>query len=222
MYYTTKSIWLWNDKRPGSNFLKGIDQHQEAVALAPANMTTGWTVAKTASGSYCSVTASVTVAAANFTTTFKPDDGLTTAVGEGWVFGPYTGVFAQSTMTFQANMIGTNISSQQGRIFWRLWRANDVVGTSPTLVTPVVQQTPIGVVLANGSLRLSSSYTMTQPLSLANEYLFLEAAWGITTAAGANAANALFQRGSGSFFKFNGVYEDNTIFIVGDDMPGYA
>jgi hypothetical protein len=44
----------------------------------------------------------------------------------------------------------------------------------------------------------------------------------ITTAAGATAANALFRRGSGSFFKFNGVYEDNTVFIVGDDMPGYA
>ena len=60
---------------------------------------------------------------------------------------------------------------------------------------------------------------MTSSLSMKDEYLVLEVAWGITTAGTANGSNYIFRQGSGSFFR-TGPYEDNTFVMLSDDNIG--
>lgn len=221
MYYVTKSIYLGPRKALGSNFLQGQDAHgggytAGAYSLATANTNTIWTVAKNASGSYSYMTASVT--ATVFNTIVKPFGTTLAATGSGWVFGPYTGVFAQNTMSFQIDYVATTANAQQGLISYRLWRANTIAGGGASLITPTYRKTNI-IAGSTGGNRVSGSWLMTSSLSMKNEYLVLEVAWGITTAGGANGCNYVFRQGSGSFFR-TGPYEDNTFVPLSDDNIG--
>jgi hypothetical protein len=223
MYYVSKSIWLGGSKPEGSNFLFSPDPHgggYDSYSMTPTSTTTIWTVAKNASGSYSYMTASATSTV--FTTLVKPFGTAltTTTAGPGFVFGPYTGVFAQATMSFQVDVVATTVSSQQGLITYRLWRANRN-GSGASLITPTYRKTTIGVprTAANGGDRISASFAPTSSLSMRNEYLVLEIAWGITTASGANNSNVIIRTGSGSFFK-TGPYEDNSFTITGGEEVG--
>ncbi len=220
MYYVSKSIYLSSSAYPGSTYLRGIDAHGSFVPydLRPANSNTSWTVAKNASGSYSWMSASS--AATVFTTTVKPNGPLATTRGPGWVFGPYTGVFSRNTMSFQINYAATTTNAQQGLVSYRLWRGSNPSGTGASLITPTYQKSSIIIVNATGN-RVTASYLMTSSLSMQNEYIFLETAWGITTAGGANGCNVIFRPGSGSFFR-TGPYEDNTFVMLSDDnISGY-
>lgn len=218
MYYTSKSVYLSSSVYPGSLYLAGRDPHcNPPTAYKPVPTTAIWTVAKNVSGSYSSMSGSAT--AIVFTSSFKPDGVLSTVVGEGWVFGPYTGVFAVATMSISLSYDATVVSAQQGRFFCRFWKASSLTTTDSSLITPSVLFSNVGTVTAGQGLVLSASYLLTSSLVMNNEYIFVENAWGITTAAGSSTANVRFLAGSASVFK-TGPFEDNTIFIVGDDMPG--
>lgn len=221
MYYVTKSIYLGPRKVLGSNFLQGQDAHgggytAGSYTLATANTNTIWTVAKNASGSYSAMTASVT--ATVFTAAPKLTFTALPAIGDGWIFGPYNGVFPRNTMSFQLDYVSTTVSAQAGLITYRLWRASNVAGSVASLITPTYQKTNIIAGTAGGN-RVSGSWAMTSSLSMQNEYLVLEVAWGITTASGANNSNYVFRAGSGSFFK-TGPFEDNSFIMLSDDNIG--
>lgn len=222
MYYVTKSIYLSSSLYPGSTYLRGVDPHGsfEPYYLIPVNSNTSWTVAKNVSGSYSYMSAST--AATVFTTTAKPNTtALNTTRGPGWVFGPYTGVFARNTMSFQLNYAATTVNAQAGLVTYRLWRGPDPTGTNASLITPTYQKTNIITVNTTGN-RVSASFIMTSSLSMTNEYLFLETAWGITTAGGSNGCNVILRAGSGSYFR-TGPFEDNTWVMLSDDnISGYV
>lgn len=221
MYYVSKSIWLGGSKPAGSNFLFSPDPHgggYTSYSMPPTNTTTIWTVAKNASGSYSYMTASATSTV--FTTLVKPfGTALATAIGPGFVFGPYTGVFAQATMSFQVDIVATTVSSQRGLMTYRLWRSN-LAGSAASLITPTYQKTSIGILktAGNGGERINASFAPTSSLSMRDEYLILEIAWGITTASGNNSSNVIVRTGSGSFFR-TGPFEDNTVILTGGDEP---
>lgn len=219
MYYISKSIYLTSSAytNPNSWYLKGIDTHQsQPTSYNTVPTTTIWTVAKTASGSYSSMTAS-TIATV-FGTANKPDGGLNPLVGEGWVFGPYTGVFAKDTMSLSMSFTTTQANNQAGRFTYRLWKASDVSGSNASLITPSKQYSSIGIITA---LRvITGSFILTNPVVMNNEYMFLETAWAITTQGGNPSCNIIFNAGSSSKL-ITGPFEDNTVFITGDDNPGY-
>lgn len=220
MYFVSRSIWLTGRKFLTGNYLLGNDTvggTGEAYTLATSNTNTIWTVAKNASGSYSYMTASAT--ATVFNTIVKPfGTTLDTARGPGWVFGPYTGVFPPNTMSFQLDYVSTTVNAQQGLISYRLWRASTIVGGGASLITPTYRKTNI-IAGSTGGNRVSGSWLMTSSLSMKDEYLVLEVAWGITTAGGANGCNYVFRQGSGSFFR-TGPYEDNTFVMLSDDNIG--
>jgi P2-related tail formation protein len=219
MLYATKSIWLTSSNAPASNYLLGLDAHFSLpTSQNPINSSTSWTVAKNASASYASITASS--AATNWSTVVKPDGTLSSTIGEGWVFGPYSGVFSQNTFSLQINVIATTVSSQAGKIQYRLWKASDVSGSNSSLITPTIQSTQTAAVIAGGALIFSSSFIMTSSVTFNNEYFFIEAAWAVTTAGGSNSSNVIFRAGSASFFT-TGQFEDNTFIMLSDDnAPG--
>ena|SRR6185503_4405647 len=223
MYFVSKSIWLDGTASAVSVYLRGIDMHYSSPTSAtPAPTTTAWTVGKTASASYCPMTASTTVGASTFTTVFKPDGGLSSTIGEGWCFGPYTGVFAKNTMSIVLNYVATTVNAQAGRVFFRIWKASDVSGSNSSLVTPTARSTQAQIIVDGGTTRLSASFIMTSSLFMNNEYLFLETAFGVTTAGGANGCDVVFRQGSGSVFT-TGPFENNTFVILSDDdNPGYV
>lgn len=225
MYYETKSIYLSSSVQPGSTYLTAVDAHGSLrpYSLRPTTFNLPrWTVAKNASGSRSSMTASVV--ATVFTTRQKPE-GTTflTTNGPGWVFGPYTGVFpytTNATMSVQFDYWASVVSAQQGRVQFRFWRANDLAGTGASILSPVIQ-TNIIVVNATGN-RTTGVFPLTSSLVLKDEYIFLEAAWAITTAAGSNTANVIFRAGSGSFIR-TGPFEDNTFIpLSDDDIAGFV
>lgn len=203
---------------PKSLYLIGVDTHfAQPTSYNPIPGTTIITVAKNSSASYCSFSASATSTAIAAAT--KPDGVLSTVVGEGWVFGPYTGVFTQNTMSISMSIDATTVSSQQGQFRFRIWKASDVSASNPILITPGARSTQIAAITAATNLILSASFAMTTSVTMNNEYLFVEAAWGITTAGGSNSADVRIRHGSASVFR-TGPFEDNTVFIVGDDNPG--
>ena len=221
MYYVSKSIYLSSSAYPGSTYLQGVDAHGSFVPynLNPANSNTSWTVARNASGSYSWMSASS--AATVFKTVVKPNGPLATTRGPGWVFGPYSGVFQQAMMSFQLNYAATTVNAQRGLVTYRLWRGPNQNGTGASLITPTYQKSSIIIVNATGNTT-TASYLMTSSLSMQNEYIFLETAWGITTAGRSNGCNVIFRPGSGSFFR-TGPYEDNTFIpLSDDDIAGYV
>lgn len=215
MYYVSKSIWLSSSRAPGSLYLDGVDPHQMTpLDLTPRPTNTIWTVAKRASGSYSSITSSTTSTA--FGTVIEPDETLSTVVGEGWVMGPYTGVFplgSKSTMSLFINVDATTANVQQGLFQWKLWKASDVIASNPVLITSNITKTQIGVVTTGTGLVLSGSFPLTQSIIMNNEYLYVVGAWAITTAGSSNFTNIRLRAGSGSYLK-TGPFEDNTVFII--------
>lgn len=215
MYYESKSLYLSSSRFPASNFLRAADAHQFPTAtINPVNTSTSWTVAKTASGSYSSMTAST--AATVFSTTIKPNETLNNTAGEGWISGPYLGVFAKNTMSVQWNVIATTVNSQQGHINYRIWKSTTPTCQTASLITPTVRKTNIGVLVSTGGLRVSGSFNMTGSVIMNNEYLVLETAWAITTAGGSNNSDVIVRAGSGSFLK-TGPFEDNTFILQNYD-----
>lgn len=200
---------------PGSVYLMGIDAHNAYVPYntRTAASTTTWTVAKNVSGSYSYMTAST--AATVFTTLVKPFGTTLTANPVGWVFGPYTGVFQQFPLSFTMSVNASTVNAQVGLLTYRIWRANSPGGSGASLITPTYRKTS-GVTLATTPRLISASFSLTSSLSMQNEYLVLECAWGITTAGGANGCNVIFNAGSSSFFR-TGPYEDNTFILTGGE-----
>ena len=223
MYYTTKSFWLTGSVSANGSFLDTVDRYYFPTSRSIASSGTGWTVAKTASGSYAPMTASVTVAATTFTTTIQPraiPDAVGTAVpADGWIFGPFAGTFAASPFKWQIEANGTTINSQAGYFQWKLWKSADVSGSSTTALTTGFQTSSLRAIAANGTY-FSGSFTPLTSIRCDNEYLILEMAWAITTAGGANGCNVIVQVGSSSWFN-TPAFEDNSLIILSDDNnPG--
>jgi len=223
MFYSSKKFWLTGSKYVGQNYLFGQDSLYVSINPPVADSTTGWTQAKVASGSYGEMTSSTIPASSVFTTAVKPDTtGLSSTNGDAWSLGPFTGVFLSSsgTWSFQMSIKGNN-TSMAGQLKYRIWKGPNANGSSATLLTNGLQSTTL-VTLNSVTTRFvtTGSFAPTSSIVFSNEYMFIQCAWAITTAGGANAASTSLGQGSASFLQ-TGPYEDNTfILFSNDDRPG--
>jgi hypothetical protein len=216
VYYVTKNIFLSSSNFPGSLYLLGADNDIESpTSQNPVPGTTTWTVAKLVSGSYMSMTAST--AATVGVEDPRPHADLSTVVGEGWCSGPYTGIFARSTMSISMSLDSTQVSAQAGKFTFRLWKASDVLASNASLITPNIIYSTTGTITTATNVILTGLYEMTSSVVMRNEYLFVEMAWGITVASGHPNANVRVRHGSASVLR-TGPFEDNSVFITGDNI----
>lgn len=216
-YYLTGSAFVG-----GSAFLAMTDSASVSIRPGASTSTTVYTVAKIASGSYMEMTGSGTATAA--TTGVRPNAGPSSsaALGDCWVLGPILGTFSSGVWTVNLQVVGgTNTS--QGKYNLKFLKGSSISGSDALGFQggQVLGTTNVGVnttsqSVATASLNLSSS------LIFNNEYLFIQAAWGITLAGGSNGTSVTHVQGSGSFITMS-AFEDTSFMIWNhDDNPGFG
>ena len=168
------------------------------TTVPPASTsTTGWTVGTVASGNYSRQSYNNEVSTAGFGTTVQPSGNPVNSAQDCWRYGPSTGTFSGDTWYSSLSVIGvTSGGDQDGRARFRLYRSNHADGSVPT---DIAAGTFLGTTVTNLSTTVaqSSSGSIFVPtLTLANEYLFLQAAWEISGAGGAVDRDVLVRYGS--------------------------
>ena len=214
-YYLTGSTF------PASNHLRGVDSSSISLLPPNTNSTTIWTVAKVASQSYWEMTGSttMTVVAA---TGIKPNGTPDATKGDAWVIGPLLGTFNTGVWTVQLGVVAGTAASR-GQFDLRLLKGTDLSGSGALgFSTGQVWGTTIAVPNTTSASFCTASFNLTSSLQFFNEYLFVQAAWAITTAAGSNGSTITFIQGSGSFITMSS-FEDNTVVMWDhDDFPAYS
>lgn len=173
---------------------------------APATATTAteWIVNKNAAPRYALMVYGNNVA--SWSTTALPDtaptvdDCFRTNTGGGANDGKLTGTFTSGNWTVSVPVIAvTSGGDQDGRIRVRVWRSANANGSSATEMTNGATQLSIVTNLTTGAAQTSSgSVAVTQNLTLTDEYVFVQLAWEITGAGGANGRDVLIRVGSTS------------------------
>ena len=160
--------------------------------------TTGWTVAKIAPPSYATMFYNSESASGNFDGTAKPNAAPASSAIDSWrISAATTGDFSAGTWYSSLSVIAvTSGGDQEGRARIRVWRSVNADGTTATEIT---KSTMIGTTITNLATTVaqsSSASTQVAAFSLSNEYLFLQCAWEITGAGGANTRDVLVRLGS--------------------------
>lgn len=217
-----------------SPWLQCIDTLASPTSQSLSNLgNIGWTVGKTASGSYATASVGIittTFGPLNQAPTFSPVDTLVT--GSGWVIGPFTGHFiGPQTMSFNLSLIAASLHGQQGKLTYFFYKASDAMGTTPgfgfsgVAPNPLAPQANAGsvITMSAGPTVVSGTLLLTSSLVMNNEWLYLSVSWGIVTAGSNNASDITIQVGSGSFWK-TGPFEDNSFILSMDDggLPGFT
>jgi len=173
---------------------------------AASTSTTGWTVGTVASGNYSRQSYNNEVATAGFSTTAQPAGAPVNQAQDCWRYGLSTGTFSGDTWYSSLSVIGvTSGGDQDGRARFRLWRSSNADGT---VATDVAAGTFLGTTITNLSTTVaqsSSASVFVPTFALANEYLFLQAAWEITGAGGAVDRDVLVRYGSMSAIDGSGL-----------------
>ncbi len=154
------------------------------------NLTSGWTVAKTAAARYSNLQTGTKRAATTFTTTLVPtalDNTL-----KNWIeIDPGgAGTFANDAgWGVSLRFRSTLQSSQAGRARYRMFK-----GTSPTTATELTSGVVQGTIITTSTTVYNVSSASISPGAIsvaAGEKIYLALAWEITTAGGSNSADVV-------------------------------
>lgn len=178
------------------------------VAPTASTSTTGWTVGTTVAARWSRQTFRVEVPATGFTATAQPSGAPVNLAQDCWrISAATTGDFSAGTWFSAVSVIAvTNASAQRGRAIFSLWKSANADGTSATRITNNSNMTgsTLGSGLLTTAAQSSSASTRIGAFSLANEYLFMQAAWETTTAGTNASADALVRIGPMSGFGIAG------------------
>lgn len=134
---------------------------------------------------------------AGWTTTQLPNAGIkTTTSGDCFrSTNTYTGTILSGTWTFDFVVTDTAAYAHNGRVNIRAWRSANADGSSATEITSGIQ---VGSIAGPLTTSLFTSQVTFNPgaVVLSSEYLFIQAAWEITTAGSMIQADAKFRYGS--------------------------
>lgn len=180
-----KTIWVY------PNYCS--ESHQVMRESDPGtdttDTTTGWQPDTTAAGNYSSAMVKTVQAAGTFSGTAQPDGSIVTTKlqGDCWRSAvPYTGTFDAGDWVIHGvwQRTGTASAAAAGRNGFRIFRSSDTDfnGASATEITASAQ---LGAIIAPGTPNTGdSSCTITLgSQTFDHEYIFIQLAWEITTAA---------------------------------------
>lgn len=145
--------------------------------------TTGWIQGTQLTGVYSRVSYNNERAEATFTSTAQPSGSPLGSAQDCWrISAATTGDFSAGTWYSSLSVIAvTSGGFQDGRARFRIWRSANADGTSATEVTA---GTMIGSLVTNLNVttaQSSSASTQIAAFSMANQYLFMQAAWESTS-----------------------------------------
>lgn len=188
----------------GTNTLVGTPEFQELNETSPGAGATsspnvGWTVGKLAAPQYAELDAGIERMASSFQgSPTLPDGSINTGAGLGDCFrtaASLRGVFANANWVFVLGVIAVDAGGRQdGRARFRLHKGPNADGTGATAIDGSDR---VGSVVTNLDTTAQSSALTFNPgaLTFDDEYLFVEVAWEITGAGGANAADVICRWG---------------------------
>lgn len=165
------------------------------TAPTASTSTTGWTVGVTAINNFSLQTFRSEVSFLNNATALPSVAPAGKAMDCWRISAATTGVFSAGTWYSSLSAIAvTNSSAQRGAALFRIWRSVNPDGTAATEITKsrMTGSTLAGTLLTTVA-QSSSASTQVAGFSLANEYLFMQAAWQITTV-GTNAGSDVLVR----------------------------
>ena len=190
------------------------DPHASTTA---ATAVSGWTVGKIATASaYSPLVNGTKQATGTFTATIVPNTTAPSVTNSFATVLPYTpptllldtatipllyeynAYIPAGTWTFSFPVIATTVSSQQGRINLRVFKAKRS-GITWTNVTEITSAMQAGSIVVLALTATTSTVSWSAPaFSINEEFLLLKIGWQITTAGGNNAADVLFRTGTGA------------------------
>lgn len=171
-------------------------------ANAVTSPNTGWVVGKIASGNYASLDSAVERTTAGFTATVQPDGTLDSTLGDAFISGPYSGVFANSIWTIQAALQSTTSATATNAVNlrFRVFRSSNIDGSGATEITSstilVPASTFYSLTTAGTQVTASNTWTPGTELTLDNEYLFFQVACYINAASSSNSSDVNFRIGN--------------------------
>lgn len=160
---------------------------------------TGWIVG-TGSTNRSEYYNDVERASSTFVGTTVPDGSLDTTNGDFWVSpAPLTGDFTSANWNIyfacRANTVG---GTQDGLIYARIFKGANQDGTSATEVTSAATAGSAVTDLTTTATQVSTVTVNPGAFSLANEYVFIQLAWGRTGAGGMTTSDVNARIGNGS------------------------
>lgn len=191
--------WDWDDNSPP----------------AQASSSSIWTVAKNAANNYSPLNNGSTQGQATFTTTIVPAasaPAVTNSFTGTATYTPpnllldttclstlyeYNGYFPSGNWVFTFPVVATTVSSQQGAITMRVWKASRS-GNTWANVTQLTSALLTGTTATVTATSSSSVVTWAAPaFFLNNEFLICDIAWKIVVASGSNSGNVILRYGTG-------------------------
>lgn len=161
-----------------------LELQDGGVAPATATTSTGWTVGGIPAAFFSRMDSATERSSGTFGTTIQPSNAPNNTLGDCFVAGPYTGQFAAGTWTLTLPVIAVSRGgAQSGRLRARLWRASASSGSGAAEITSGGWVGSTVVNLSTGAAQNSTVMISLPLVTLANEYLFVQLAWEITTAA---------------------------------------
>lgn len=175
-----------------------MDLQDGGTAPGTATTGTGWTVAKIAADRYARMDSQTERASGSFGTVAQPDGAPDNTLGDSFR-SPVTlnGDFAAANWDFQFPVIAVSSGGDQdGAMRFRLWRSANADGSGATEITSATQQGATVTNLTTAAQQISSLLFNPGAFTLTNEYLFVQLAWRITGAGGANTRDVLLRIGT--------------------------
>lgn len=175
---STQSGTLFNAMQDGGTLTPGM--------MSPAQ---GWVTSNTALGNSAEFDSQTERAATAYTsqsTTPKPGVPDNTTLGNGWVSpAPLYGVFTTGSFTLAlAFRSASSAWDGRGDFRWRVFKSTSQTGSNPTEITSSTQVTSATTAALSTSnmWTLTSSFSISSPVVMLGEYLFITLAHEITTA----------------------------------------
>jgi len=175
--------------------------HQEMSTTDPgteafASPVTGWVVS-TGSTNTQEMDAQ-TEAAAVFSGTTQPDGTPITTAGAGDCLRStlqYSGTFASANWTFNFCFRSNTVVAGSGRVIFRLLRGTDPTGSGAVDIIGS-QQTASTIALSTTVTNNSTLAVNPGAITVNNEYIFVQVAWGRTIAGGMTTSDVNFRIGN--------------------------
>lgn len=182
-----KTFYLKDALASGSNYLSLQDG---GVAPAQAMTSTGWRVGTIGTNRYNLMDSQTEVVVLTGDTSGKPASNPDNTIGDCFRSeNTLYGIFEATAWTIAIQVIGETqaTGTQDGRLRYDIWKSSNADGSSPTKLTSAVLQSSAYTNLANSVYQtLSITWTPSDIIQFANEYLFIQVAHQIT-GAGNNA-----------------------------------
>lgn len=168
-------------------------------ATATSSPNVGWTLAKIEPTRYSELSAGEERAAATFSTTAVPDGTIANGGGTNNTFRtatPLTGRFEAGKWAchFVVRAV-TAEANGKGAVTFRIWRGPNANGLGATELTGGLKTGAELNKIVTSADKDSSLEVELGEVTLSNEYLFVEAAWKITSKSGSETADCIFRWG---------------------------